>query len=167
MPTTPRNTLINWFKRGLKPLESQFAAWLNSYWHQDDSIPIASITGLQTILNSIQTIVGAIVATAGADITFDFANTRAGIFTGDNPIGAAKEILMTNAGNAISLSFIFNITGAYGITFPANFKMAPDPKWDNSGGQPIWTPAADFGQFQAVANFDGADWNMTIEGPFA
>jgi len=167
MPTTSRNQLLLWFKKGLKPLETQFAAWLNSYWHQDDAIPIASISGLQTILNSIQTIVGVIVATAGANITLDFEHTRAGLFTGDNPIGAAKNILMVNADNAISLSFIFNISGAYGLTFPANFKMAPDSKWDNSGAQPVWTPKADFGQFQAVANFDGAFWNMTITGPFA
>ncbi|MDU1893100.1 MAG: hypothetical protein E6767_20680 [Dysgonomonas sp.] len=48
---TDRNTLKNWFKRLLKPKEVQFAAWIDSFWHKtEDSIPIANITNLSTIL---------------------------------------------------------------------------------------------------------------------
>ena len=47
MATTDRNTLIGWFVKGAKPLASQFAAWINSYWHKDDLIPVSSIEGLQ------------------------------------------------------------------------------------------------------------------------
>jgi hypothetical protein len=47
------NTLKNWFKRGLKPLQQQFYDWLDSYWHKDEAIPIQSIDGLEAALNSI------------------------------------------------------------------------------------------------------------------
>jgi len=54
-----RNTLKNWFKRGLKPLEAQFADWIDSFWHKSDSIPLESITGLVDSLNALA---GAIAA---------------------------------------------------------------------------------------------------------
>lgn len=47
-----RNTLKGWFKIGKKPLAAQFADWIDSYWHKSDSIPISSITDLQTSLNN-------------------------------------------------------------------------------------------------------------------
>lgn len=47
MSTTDRNTLTGWFVKGAKPLASQFAAWINSFWHKDDLIPVSSIEGLQ------------------------------------------------------------------------------------------------------------------------
>lgn len=48
------STLKNWFKKGLKPLETQFADWLDSYWHKDaNDIPINSIQNLQTTLNDL------------------------------------------------------------------------------------------------------------------
>lgn len=52
MATTDKNTLKSWFKRGAKPLASQFAAWIDSFWHKDESIPIGSITNLSTILGN-------------------------------------------------------------------------------------------------------------------
>lgn len=48
---TDRNTIKGWFKRGLKPLETQFAQWIDSFWHKNDSIPITSIENLQQALN--------------------------------------------------------------------------------------------------------------------
>ena len=54
MAVSTRATLKNWFKRGLKPLEVQFASWLDSYWHKDeDVIPQANIDGLVDLLNSL------------------------------------------------------------------------------------------------------------------
>jgi hypothetical protein len=50
---TSKSTLINWFKRGLKPLATQFEAWINSYWHKDEAIPMASVDELISTLNSI------------------------------------------------------------------------------------------------------------------
>jgi len=52
---TPKITLKNWFKAGLKPLETQFAAWLDSYWHKDESIPMSSVSGLEDALNNTAT----------------------------------------------------------------------------------------------------------------
>ena len=48
---TTREQLKAWFRRGMKPLQSQFAAWIDSYWHKDDQIPMASIEGLDDALN--------------------------------------------------------------------------------------------------------------------
>jgi hypothetical protein len=50
MATTDRNILKSWFERGKKPLASQFAAWIDSYWHKDDTIPVSSIENLSGIL---------------------------------------------------------------------------------------------------------------------
>lgn len=47
------NTLKNWFKRGFKPLQQQFYDWLDSYWHKDEKIPIATIDGLEILLNTL------------------------------------------------------------------------------------------------------------------
>lgn len=52
MATTDKNTLKGWFKRGAKPLASQFASWMDSFWHKDESIPIGSITDLSSILGN-------------------------------------------------------------------------------------------------------------------
>ena len=46
-----RNTIKSWFQRGMKPLATQFAAWIDSFWHKTDTIPTASIEGLETTLN--------------------------------------------------------------------------------------------------------------------
>lgn len=48
---TPKNTLYNWFLTGLKPKQAQFWAWLDSFWHKNESIPVASITNLQGLLD--------------------------------------------------------------------------------------------------------------------
>lgn len=52
MAATDRNTLKGWFIRGAKPLASQFAAWIDSFWHKDDKIPADSVEGLTNILTS-------------------------------------------------------------------------------------------------------------------
>lgn len=52
MAITDINTIKGWFRRGMKPLASQFAAWLDSYWHKDEPIPTASIYMLDHILSS-------------------------------------------------------------------------------------------------------------------
>ncbi len=40
-----------WFQRGMKPLATQFAAWIDSFWHKTDTIPTANIEGLEDTLN--------------------------------------------------------------------------------------------------------------------
>jgi len=46
-----KNTLYNWFTRGLKPAASQFADWFDSYWHKDENIPMDKVDGLIEALN--------------------------------------------------------------------------------------------------------------------
>jgi hypothetical protein len=47
------NTLKSWFNRGFKPLQQQFYDWMDSYWHKDEQLPITSVNGLETILNTL------------------------------------------------------------------------------------------------------------------
>lgn len=51
MAISSRSQLKAWFQRGLKPLESQFASWIDSFWHKDDAIPMSSVDGLTDALN--------------------------------------------------------------------------------------------------------------------
>jgi hypothetical protein len=49
---TERNVLKQWFIRGARPLAAQFAEWIDSFWHRNDSIPAGSIGGLQEALDA-------------------------------------------------------------------------------------------------------------------
>ncbi|MBF7093538.1 hypothetical protein IUY40_18555 [Flavobacterium sp. ALJ2] len=46
------NTILNWFKTGLKPTQKQFWATWASFWHKDEQIPQNSISGLENALNT-------------------------------------------------------------------------------------------------------------------
>ena len=46
-------TILSWFKTGLKPTENQFAQSWSSFWHKDDTIPVASVSGLQSTINNL------------------------------------------------------------------------------------------------------------------
>lgn len=48
---TDKNTIKDWFKTGLKPLQSQFWALMDSYWHKDEDIPMDKIQDLMGVLN--------------------------------------------------------------------------------------------------------------------
>ena len=45
-----RTTLKQWFSKSKKPLASHFAAWIDSFWHKDDLIPISSVDNLSNEL---------------------------------------------------------------------------------------------------------------------
>ena len=64
------STLKNWFKRGLKPLQQQFADWMDSYWHKDEAIPISSINNLSETLNTLpsQAAINSLIALLLPDI---------------------------------------------------------------------------------------------------
>lgn len=47
-----KDQLKAWFRKGLYPTESQFAAWIDSYWHKSEKMPYDSIEGLALELNS-------------------------------------------------------------------------------------------------------------------
>lgn len=47
-----RNILKSWFKRFMRPSEEQFAAWIDSYYHVNDNIPIDAVDKLSGILDA-------------------------------------------------------------------------------------------------------------------
>lgn len=49
---TAIDTIKNWFKTDLMPSQEQFWAWMDSYWHKNETIPTNKIDGLESALNS-------------------------------------------------------------------------------------------------------------------
>lgn len=50
---TPKKTLKKWFSNLMKPAQEHFAAWIDSYWHKSEQIPMSNIEGLsRTIENT-------------------------------------------------------------------------------------------------------------------
>lgn len=110
MATVDRNIIKSWFKRGLKPLESHFAAWIDSFWHKNDTIPIESINQLQSILSDkantdyVQNAIGD--ALSNINLT-DASLTQKGIVQLTNSLGysdslAATQTLVTQVQNGIT-----------------------------------------------------------------
>lgn len=53
MPKQSLDTLIGWFKTGVKPLEIHFRDWLQSFWHKDEKLPMSAIDQLPETLNDL------------------------------------------------------------------------------------------------------------------
>ncbi|MWB96764.1 hypothetical protein GON26_20575 [Flavobacterium sp. GA093] len=49
---TNLNTILSWFKTGLKPTQAQFWASWQSFWHKDELIPQNNIADLALTLNA-------------------------------------------------------------------------------------------------------------------
>ncbi|MWB96770.1 hypothetical protein GON26_20605 [Flavobacterium sp. GA093] len=49
---TNLNTILSWFKTGLKPTQAQFWASWQSFWHKDELIPQSNIADLISTLNA-------------------------------------------------------------------------------------------------------------------
>ncbi|WP_289665589.1 hypothetical protein [Flavobacterium panacagri] len=49
---TDINTILSWFKTGLKPTQAQFWASWQSFWHKDEQIPQSNIANLSATLNA-------------------------------------------------------------------------------------------------------------------
>ncbi|MEG1540254.1 MAG: hypothetical protein RR383_09950 [Muribaculaceae bacterium] len=49
---TKIETLKGWFGSRKYPTGAQFAAWLDSFWHKDERVPMASVEGIAEALNS-------------------------------------------------------------------------------------------------------------------
>ncbi len=52
---TAKNILKKWFANFKKPMQEQFWAWLDSYWHKDEKIPTKNIEGLDDIFGDVAT----------------------------------------------------------------------------------------------------------------
>lgn len=104
------NILKGWFSTGKKPLQNQFWDWLDSFWHRDDSIPIASITGLQDALDNL-------AANAGGGNSWSYQPIVA--LTGDTvaitigipSTGRERKIMLFREGVKIRYSDDFTVTG--------------------------------------------------------
>ncbi len=46
-------TIKNWFKTGFKPSQAQFWDTWDSFWHKEDNIPVANISGLNDLFVDI------------------------------------------------------------------------------------------------------------------
>lgn len=53
MPIAAIATIKGWFNRGKYPTDEQFWTWLDSFWHKQEKLPVASVDGLTELLNSI------------------------------------------------------------------------------------------------------------------
>ena len=49
---TPKKTLKKWFSNFMKPAQEHFAAWIDSYWHKDEQIPMKNIDGLSRAIEN-------------------------------------------------------------------------------------------------------------------
>ena len=47
---TSKKTLKKWFSNFMKPAQEHFYAWIDSFWHKDEKIPMDSIEGLERIV---------------------------------------------------------------------------------------------------------------------
>lgn len=52
---TDKNILKGWFSNYKKPTQEQFWAWLESYWHKGEKIPVSELEGLNELLAAVQT----------------------------------------------------------------------------------------------------------------
>ena len=49
---TPKKTLKKWFSNFMNPAQEHFAAWIDSYWHKSEKIPMSSIDDLERTIES-------------------------------------------------------------------------------------------------------------------
>jgi hypothetical protein len=49
------NTIKSWFLTGIRPVQENYHDWMDSFWHKDESIPTASVAGLDAILGDTAT----------------------------------------------------------------------------------------------------------------
>lgn len=49
---TPKKTLKKWFSNLMKPAQEHFAAWIDSYWHKSEKIPMDTIDGLSRAIEN-------------------------------------------------------------------------------------------------------------------
>lgn len=113
MATVDRNTIKSWFRKGLKPLESQFAAWIDSFWHKNDSIPIGSVDQLPGILSDKADVdyVQNAIQDAVANVTVrDASLTSKGIVQLANQPGYSDELAATQS---LVGQVVDNLAGSY------------------------------------------------------
>ena len=49
---TQKKTLKKWFSNFMKPAQEHFSAWIDSYWHKNEQIPMSNIEGLSRAIEN-------------------------------------------------------------------------------------------------------------------
>lgn len=107
MPQRPLNTLKTYFETGDKPTQAHFWDWLESFWHKDDSIPIASVSGLSDTLNTYATEAD-LNAFKAVDLTVLAPNTTASI---NIPAGSILQKLRVKSTSAVTFKLGTTVGG--------------------------------------------------------
>lgn len=101
MAETPKNTLKQWFVTGAKPLQAQYWAWLDSYWHKSEPISINNIENLSEILvNKVDADQLALYAKRDAS-NIDVPTWKTKLGVGDLPPNVATIDYVTPDGEAM------------------------------------------------------------------
>jgi hypothetical protein len=102
MAIKQRDLIKTWFETGDFPTQQQFWDAWDSYWHKEDAIPIAAVSGLADILytipvNTNQIINGSISGTGTVALPAGKLVYGLAVFAAD---GDGDILLGTNAGGA-------------------------------------------------------------------
>lgn len=101
-------------------------------------------------------------STAGGTITLDMDSKVQRIFVGSASFATPKTIAMSNTTNALVFNLFVNVTNlAAVLTVPADWFMS-DLQFDGTE----WTPP-ETGRYELGGSFDGTNWWVKIQGPFA
>lgn len=146
MATQTRSVIKNWFRTGLKPVEQQFWDWIDSFWHKSDSIPTASIEGLDAALSSLPT-------TQQLQAIADFAPklvSFSGSGTYDIPAGKLLQTVvleadstnnmkvgLTSGGNEIDETEVV-ANSAYTLSYVSYFKVQTTIYFTGNGTAKIY-----------------------------
>lgn len=167
--STPRSTLIGWFKRGLKPLETQFEAWMNSYWHKtDDSIPMSAVDGLVNAIINLRGLYFFTQSTTPSTITVDFANNLDVACELTGTISSLKIIQFSNTSSARRAKLLTRVAAGALLELPANVWFEQGQEGWNSNTQQLNFAMIGNGHFQIELSYmtEGAFWQAQLHGPF-
>ena len=97
---TPKKTLKKWFSNFMKPAQEHFSAWIDSYWHKSEQIPMSNIEGLSRAIEN--------TASAGQLLNhINDTNAHRGLFDElKNQIQAIQTILRVDDVNLDTLQEI-------------------------------------------------------------
>ena len=97
---TQKKTLKKWFSNFMKPAQEHFSAWIDSFWHKSEQIPMSSIEGLSRAIEN--------TASAGQMLNhINDTNAHRGLFDElKNQIQAIQTILRVDDVNLDTLQEI-------------------------------------------------------------
>lgn len=135
MAIQPISQIKVWFKKNCYPTEGQFADWIDSFWHKSESIPIASIADLTTVLNSKQDKATATDVDVSEIEVFDPA--KVGGYLAGNTFVSYK--------NLASSDVAFHTASIYHCITNAAMGESPEThpaKWENQGTTITYTASS-------------------------